>query len=59
MPGKSFGLLPGHLHKEYLNMRCHVFFCKPHDRQISGKGFFDCEPLDAEQPLEPSSSAQQ
>ena len=43
-PGKSFGHLPQELHAQYLNAKCHVFFCKPHP--MAGKGVYDCEPLE-------------
>ena len=42
-PGKSFGTLPIKLHRQYLQMRCHRFFCEPHP--MAGKGPFDCVPL--------------
>ncbi len=43
-PGKSFGKLPVNMHSQYLNMKCHRFFCKPHP--MAGKGVYDCEPLE-------------
>ena len=47
-PGKSFGTLPKHQWRDYMSRRCDRFFCRPHPR--SGKGTFDCIPLEGDMP---------
>lgn len=44
-PGKSFGNLPVSMHNQYLKVKCHRFFCKPHP--LADKGVYECEPLDS------------
>eukprot|EP01041_Mallomonas_annulata_P010266 gene10266-21423_t len=46
-PGQSFGDLPVHLHRTYLDAECHRYFCKPHPK--AGKGVFPCEPLNPDE----------
>ena len=44
VPGASYGQLPVSMHKEYTNVKCCRFFCKPHPK--CGNGGFKCEPLE-------------